>query len=318
MSAVPAHLHCAPCAAPTRVYRRRRPERTLLYRLVQQHLETWLARAQECDPAGAPVAWHIERELRGYLECGILACGFARARCDACGHDFLVAFSCKGRGVCPSCTTRRMAETAAHLVEHVFPQVPVRQWVITFPKRLRFFLHRDPALLGSVRRLVLRAIESRLRRSSPGAPQDARCGAVSFVQRFGSALNVHTHLHCCVTDGVFGLDADGALRFYPAADLDQSAVGTVQHRIRTRVLRVAMRHGALTPEVAADLSRWGHSGGFSLHAAVRIEAEDLAGLERLLRDCARPAFASERLGGTVTMSRSATRSPSRCPVARRS
>ncbi len=56
------------------------------------------------------------------------------------------------------------------------------------------------------------------------------------MQRFGSALNVHTHLHCCVTDGVFGLDADGALRFYPAADLDESAVGAVQHRIRIRVM----------------------------------------------------------------------------------
>jgi len=51
-----------------------------------------------------------------YLDCGILAYGFARARCAACGHDFLIAYSCKCRGVCPSCTTRRMVETAAHLV----------------------------------------------------------------------------------------------------------------------------------------------------------------------------------------------------------
>jgi Transposase zinc-binding domain len=45
------------------------------------------------------------------LECGILAHGFARARCGECGHDFLIAFSCKGRGVCPACNARRMAET---------------------------------------------------------------------------------------------------------------------------------------------------------------------------------------------------------------
>jgi hypothetical protein len=56
--------------------------------------------------------------------------GFARARCDDCGHDFLVAFSCKGRGVCPFCNTRRMAERAAHLTGHVFPHLPVRQWVL--------------------------------------------------------------------------------------------------------------------------------------------------------------------------------------------
>ena len=47
-----------------------------------------------------------------YLECGIFAQSFARARCEDCGYGFLVAFSCKGRGVCPLCNTRRMAETA--------------------------------------------------------------------------------------------------------------------------------------------------------------------------------------------------------------
>lgn len=173
-----------------RVYRRRRPEHTALYRLVQQHLEPWLARRRESDSDGYPIPRRIEHELRGFLECGILACGFARGRCGDCGHDFLVAFccapsmartlrapfgrpnslpanlSCKGRGRCPSCTTRRMAETAAHLVEHVFPQVPVRQWVVTFPRRLRYFLHRDPVLLGRVRRVTLRAIKEGLRRRS--------------------------------------------------------------------------------------------------------------------------------------------------------
>ncbi len=118
--------------APAKAYRRRRPERTALYTIVQHHLETWLARTREADPDGEPVSPYVERELRQYLECGILAHGFARAHCPECGHDFLVAFSYKGRGVCPSCTTRRMAETAAHLVDHVFPQVPVRQWVMTF------------------------------------------------------------------------------------------------------------------------------------------------------------------------------------------
>ena len=115
------------------------------------------------------------------------------------------------------------------------------------------------------------------------------------MQRFGSALNAHTHLHCSFTDGVFTLDADGTLRFHPVTDLEAPAVSVVQRRIRSRVLRIAVRHGALTPEVANDLAGWGHGGGFSLHAAVRLEAEDRAGLERLLRYCARPAFASERL-----------------------
>ena len=69
----PAHGSCT-----TLVYRRRRPERTVLYRMVQQHLESWLAARREADPDGVPIPRHVERELRGYLECGILACGFAR------------------------------------------------------------------------------------------------------------------------------------------------------------------------------------------------------------------------------------------------
>ena len=76
----------------------------------------------------------VRQAFRKYLECGIFAHGFARARCDDCGHDYFVAFSCKGRGVCPSCNTRRMVETAAHLTDHVFPRLPVRQWVLSVPK----------------------------------------------------------------------------------------------------------------------------------------------------------------------------------------
>jgi Transposase zinc-binding domain len=68
-----------------------------------------------------------------FLECGILAHGFLRLRCAECAHEKLVAFSCKRRGICPSCGARRMVETAAHLVDHVIPPVPVRQWVVSFP-----------------------------------------------------------------------------------------------------------------------------------------------------------------------------------------
>ena len=86
----------------------------------------WVAGA---DWVVDPVPAYLERDLRKYLKCGILAHGFARARCEKCGQNFLVAYSCKGRGVCVGCNTRRMVETAAHMVEHAFPAVAVRQWV---------------------------------------------------------------------------------------------------------------------------------------------------------------------------------------------
>jgi hypothetical protein len=105
----------------------------------------------------------VEREFRRYRECGILASGFARARCAECGHDFLVALSCKGRGLCSSCNARRMAETAAHLVDHVFPLLPVRHWVLSVPKRLRWYLEREPRAASAVLHLFLRVIEAHLR-----------------------------------------------------------------------------------------------------------------------------------------------------------
>jgi len=109
-----------------------------------------------------------------YLECGIFAYGFALARCEDCGHDFLVAFSCKGRGVCPSCNTRRMAQTAAHLTDHVFPRLPVRQWVLSVPKRLRYYMQRDGATLGMVLRIFLRVIAQSLQANSAGVKAVSR------------------------------------------------------------------------------------------------------------------------------------------------
>ena len=150
---------------------------------MQGHLETYLALAREGHNDGGGVPQYVEREFRRYLECGILAHGFARARCGECGYDFLIAFSCKGRGVCPSCNARRMVETAAHLVDQVFPPLPVRQWVLSVPKRLRYFLQRDPEALGAVLHILLRVIEARLRQRSGCA-----CGRLGAVSLCSNAL----------------------------------------------------------------------------------------------------------------------------------
>ena len=90
------------------------------------------------------------------------------------------------------------------------------------------------------------------------------------------------------------------LTFHPAC-WSASDFRAVQGQIWERVLRVAERHGCLGPEVVADLKTWAHGGGFSVHAGVLIDADDRAGLERLIRYCARPAFASERLEWACTI-----------------
>ncbi|QEP44778.1 IS91 family transposase [Ectothiorhodospiraceae bacterium BW-2] len=275
-------------------YRARRPADTPLYRVVQNHLETFLALCHD-DWEQERVSPHAERELRRFLECGILAYGFARARCDECGHDFLIAFSCKGRGVCPSCNTRRMAETAAHLTDHVLPRLPVRQWVLSLPKRLRYHLQHDRKALSSALRIFLDAVEQHLREQSPGAGPKARTGAVAFIHRFGSSLNEHTHFHVVFIDGIFEPDPEQGVHFIEVEELDADDAEAVQTQIRRRILRAFVRRGLLEKADRQEMEQWDHGGGFSLDASVRIEAHDRRGMERLLRYCARPPFAADRL-----------------------
>jgi hypothetical protein len=164
-----------------------------LYRTIAANLETFLARQQE---RGREVPPFIEREMRSFLSCGILACGFLRLTCQSCGKDRLLPLSCKGRAICPSCCGRRMADTAAHLVDHVFPHAPARQWVLSLPFALRYRLAYDSQLLTAVLQVFIRALFGAYRRRARECGiEQAQCGAVTFVQRFGSAANLNLHFH---------------------------------------------------------------------------------------------------------------------------
>jgi hypothetical protein len=188
-----------------------------------------------------------------------------------------------------------MCEVAAHLTDHVLPHVPARQWVLSVPKRLRPYLHHDVRVASAVLKILLRAIRTTLRRTSPEAPPNAQLGAVSFFHRFGSSLNVHPHYHLVVLDGVFGKDGGGKVEFHEAYELTTEHIRQVESVLQRRVLRHFRRHGLLDELDAAGMLTWQGSGGFSVDASVRIEAADRAGLKRLVRYSARPPFALERL-----------------------
>ncbi|MBW1878304.1 MAG: transposase zinc-binding domain-containing protein, partial [Deltaproteobacteria bacterium] len=228
-----------PAARPTPSYVPRARAKDLLYQILQQHLATFLERAREHD---RPVPGHVERELFSYLACGIPAHGFALLRCDACDGSHVVPFSCKGRGFCPSCGGRWMSQTAAHLVDRVFPEVPVRQWVLTLPMPLRFWLARRPRLCREVLGVFLRAVFGWYRkRALAVGVADGRCGAVTFAQSFGSALNLNLHFHALVTDGVYAWDqrADEPV-FHPVRGLSTEDVEELVEVVRHRILRPRM------------------------------------------------------------------------------
>ena len=105
-----------------------------------------------------------------------------------------------------------MAEAAAHLVDHVIPKVPVRQWVLSFTIPLRSLFAVHPELLADIadhssRDCHVSHLPDRLSKRDQAAT-----GAVTLIQRFGSAANLNVHLHALVLDGVYGnLDAAATL-----------------------------------------------------------------------------------------------------------
>jgi ribosomal protein S27E len=90
------------------LYVRHRPERTLFYQIVDEYYPAF---KQHLESQDASLPGYFEQEFEDYLKCRRLEHGFLRVRCESCHAEYLVAFSCKRRGFCPSCGARRMAES---------------------------------------------------------------------------------------------------------------------------------------------------------------------------------------------------------------
>ncbi len=228
-----------------------------------------------------------------------------------------MAFSCKNRGLCPSCAGRRMADSAAHLRDSVFPAVPVRQWVLTLPMQLRFLLAWRPKLIGLTLTLFLRSLFAWQRRCArrQGISKPL-CGAVTCIQRFGSALNLNLHFHTLVPDGVFFEDSEGNVQFHPlppptVPDLEKLARRLIPRLLKKLAAEPAQTEDAdwmhlLTRYLQSQSSRAAptmdrprglriFAEGFSLHAGVCVSDLDGDALERLARYCARPPLSLHRI-----------------------
>jgi hypothetical protein len=74
-----------------------------------------------------------------------------------------------------------MSQTAANLVDHVIPQVPVRQWVLSLPIPLRLLLAAQPELVTPVLGVVQRVLERRLLDAAGLVGGEGRGGAVTLI-----------------------------------------------------------------------------------------------------------------------------------------
>ena len=234
-------------AVPT--YTPRDPSQTVLYQVIAEHLETFLASCHD-DPEAIGLPAYVEQEFYDYLRCGILAHGFLRLGCDTCHHELLVPFSCKRRGFCPSCAGRRMAQMAAHLVEQVIPWVPTRQWVVSVPVPLRYWIAGSQDLTAQVHTIVRTTIgQYYVNQAVTQGHERAHVhpGSVTFLQRFGSALNVNLHFHCVFIEGIYldRTDAGRKPRFVQAAPPTDTDIAAVVQKISRRVIRKLRRLGYL-------------------------------------------------------------------------
>jgi hypothetical protein len=228
--------------APT--YLPREPHATLLYRLVKEHGAEFLRHARESYDG--PLPRYVEDELRGYLRCGDFSRGFVHLQCPRCQHDLLVPFSCKNRRLCPSCAGRRMAAQAAHLVDRVLPAVPIRQFVMSFPFELSLLAATKPEVLRALARIHAEELARHYKQTAKKSGEDGKLhtGAVTFVQRFGSSLNLHVHLHTCALDGVYVEGEEGELpRFVPADPPSRAELYVLAERVALRVMTWLRKRG---------------------------------------------------------------------------
>ncbi len=143
-----------------------------------------------------------------------------------------------------------MADTAAHLVDAVLPRVPVRQWVLSMPKQARYWLARDSKLLGGAERIFVEEISRcTARRAGLRRIRDGRYGAVTAVQRFGSALNLNVHFHTLALDGVYLANgAGGGVSFRRLRAPEPEELGRVLDRVRRRIGGMLVKEGMILGE----------------------------------------------------------------------
>lgn len=241
-------------------YRRRAPETSTLYQIVfhgRQKLEhCWEEKFQSAYGA---LRDEVLSVLDKYLNCGLLSNGAARVYCDSCKHSLLVAFSCKKRGVCPSCSSKRTVIFAEHLYDEVLEDVPTRHIVFSIPKRLRLYFRYSRSLCDILFKAAWRSVEEHL------SLDDAIPALVLTLQTAGEALNWNPHLHGMLADGTFS--PGGTFTAFSEINLKD-----IEDRFAELVLSSFAKLELITDDVMSQVLSQEHSG-FSVWAGEPFQDE---------------------------------------------
>ena len=225
------------------------------------------------------------KSIYGFLECGIPENGVARVRCDSCGYDYFVAFSCRARITCPSCSTKRSLLFGEKVAEIVKP-LPHLHVTFTIPKILRGYFKRNRKLLKFFVQSAQFAMNTYFKESL--GIDDGYCGGIYCVQTQGTFYNFHPHVHALIPSGIL---KDGLF----TCEKNPSAA-IIARLFRARLLNVLTEEGVISDKLVDLLLSWNHNSGFSVHMGKRkINGKESRKIENASRYMSRAAISVERV-----------------------
>ncbi len=287
------------------VYNRRHPEQTDYYRIIEANFDEFESRYPDLFEEKY---WYLRTEVMkaiyAFLECGIPENGVARVRCNDCGDDFFVSFSCRQRVVCPCCSTKRSI-LFGEKVREIVKSVSHIHITFTIPKILRAYFRRNRKLLKLLIQSVNYAIEKYFKEAL--CMEDGYTGGIYCIQSQGSLFNYHPHVHALVLAGIL---KEGI--FHEQTNISTTVIAEI---FRARLLAVLLEQGVITQELIDMLMTWNHNSGFNVHTSERINGSDGDAVERVARYMSRAAISVERVKinpdeNTVTVYERQDRSPS--------
>ncbi len=307
---------------------KRKVRSSALYQIIDDAYEDTVVHSDKYYPR------HVLREFEAFLRCGVAHYGFMQTLCSGCKDRTIVAFSCKKRGFCTSCAAKRSFEKTDHIVENLFPEARVRQWVLSVPFELRYFMAKNTEALNDIHRIIYKSLQKYYRRQHQKtyrAISQVDFGGISFIQRYSSKLSLNIHFHILVpeigydpksTDGVGEwvdpvkpeqvlevleaivssvVDYLRRRNFFSNASefnqlLDESWDRTLEDSILNRLGKKLGRGFGSEGELARRRSNLCFEKyGFSLHAGVCVWDQRPKELRKLIGYVTRPVVSESRL-----------------------
>jgi len=289
------------------VYRARNPKKSPLWQCVHRHYDEFEGvYPEQYQPRFGRLRPIIPEVVHKFLECGDLARGFARIRCDHCEHEYLLAFSCKSRWFCPSCHQKNVQTTARFILDQVVAPVAHKHYVLAIPRMLRPYFQRHRYLLKRLCTLAHESLSEYLR-TALDCPQGVP-GIIMTLHTFGEYLDFHPHIHALVADGLFvrptndegrswGEQAqtlNSRLSTFNFHTLPDAPLKPLEELFRAKIIHLLVEEKLLPVERVQVLYSWKHSG-FNLHAGQLVPPEAKADLEDLAQYILRNPFSVEKM-----------------------